>query len=86
MIWNLAFTKQAEKDAKKIKGSKLQKKVMILLNLIQQSPYQDPPPYKHLQGDLKGSLSRRINHQHRLVYQVLSKNRIKVLRMWSHYE
>ena len=87
MTWKLAYTKQAQKDAKKLASSGLKPKAMALLVLIEKSPYQNPPPYEKLVGDLAGAYSRRINIQHRIVYQVLEKDRaIKVLRMWAHYE
>ena len=87
MSWELYYTKQAQKDAKKISQSGLKKKAQNLLEIISTNPYQNPPPYEKLVGDLSGAYSRRINIQHRLVYQVLEKeNAIKVLRMWTHYE
>ena len=87
MSWELYYTKQALKDAKKISQSGLKKKVQSLLEIISNNPYQNPPPYEKLVGDLLGAYSRRINIQHRLVYQVLEKeNAIKILRMWTHYE
>jgi len=85
--WELYYTKQALKDAKKIGQSGLKKKAQSLLEIISNNPYQNPPPYEKLVGDLSGAYSRRINIQHRLVYQVLEKeNAIKILRMWTHYE
>jgi len=85
--WELHYTKQAQKDAKKLSQSGLKKKAQSLLEIISTNPYQNPPPYEKLVGDLSGAYSRRINIQHRLVYQVLEKeNAIKVLRMWTHYE
>ena len=87
MSWELHYTKQAQKDAKKLSQSGLKKKAQSLLEIISTNPYQNPPPYEKLVGDLSGAYSRRINIQHRLVYQVLEKeNAIKVLRMWTHYE
>ncbi len=87
MNYQLVYTKQSKKDAKKLKGSPLARKAKELLATIEQDPYADPPPYEALVGDLKGAYSRRINIQHRLVYQVLEAQRIvKVLRLWTHYE
>ena len=87
MSWQLVFTKHAQKDAPKLAAAGLKTKAQALLAVIQGSPFQNPPPYEKLVGDLSGSYSRRINIQHRLVYQVLDEERIiKVLRMWSHYE
>ena len=89
MSWSVLFTKQAQKDASKLASASpaLKAKAQELLNLLAQDPYQEPPPYEALVGDLRGAFSRRINIQHRLVYQVLDQERIvKVLRMWSHYE
>jgi Txe/YoeB family toxin of toxin-antitoxin system len=87
--WKVLFTKQAQKDARKLASASpaLKVKAQELLKLLAQDPYQQPPPYEALVGDLRGACSRRINIQHRLVYQVLDQERIvKVLRMWSHYE
>jgi Txe/YoeB family toxin of toxin-antitoxin system len=87
--WKVLFTKQAQKDARKLASASpaLKVKAQELLNLLAQDPYQQSPPFEALVGDLRGSCSRRINIQHRLVYQVLDQERIvKVLRMWSHYE
>lgn len=87
MSWELYYTKQAQKDAKKLNRSGLKLKVMGLLEIIKKNPYQIPPPYEKLVGDLSGACSRRINIQHRLVYQVIEKDKaIKILRMWTHYE
>ncbi len=87
MSWQLVFTKHAQKDAPKLAAAGLKTKAQELLAVVQRSPFQNPPPYEKLVGDLSGSYSRRINIQHRLVYQVLDDERIvKVLRMWSHYE
>jgi len=86
-MWQLYYTKQAQKDARKLAFSGLKNKAQELLTIIQADPYQNPPPYEKLVGDLSGAYSRRINIQHRLVYQVLEKEKtIKVLRLWSHYE
>ena len=87
MSWRLVYTKQAQKDAKKLAASGLKKKAQTLLKLLEENPYQNPPPYEKLVGDLSGAYSRRINIQHRIVYQVLEKERIvKIIRMWTHYE
>ncbi len=86
-MWRLYYTKQAQKDARKLVSSGLKKKAQELLLIIEQDPYQNPPPYEKLVGDLSGAYSRRINIQHRLVYQVLEKEKaIKVLRLWTHYQ
>ena len=86
-MWQLYYTKQAQKDARKLASSGLKNKAQELLKIIEQDPYQNPPPYEKLVGDLSGAYSRRINIQHRLVYQVLEKEKsVKVLRLWSHYE
>ena len=85
--WRLVFTKQAQKDAKKIAASELRDKAQALLDVLAEDPYQPPPPFEKLVGDLAGAYSRRINIQHRLVYQVLQDDHtVKVLRMWTHYE
>jgi len=85
--WNLVFTKQAQKDAKKLAAAGLKDKSEKLLSILKEDPYQSPPPYEKLLGDLRGASSRRINIQHRLVYQVLDEAKtVKVIRMWSHYE
>lgn len=87
MSWELVFTKHAQKDAQKLAASGLKAKAQELLAVMAENPFQNPPPYEKLVGDLAGAYSRRINIQHRLVYQVLEKERlVKVLRMWSHYE
>lgn len=87
MTWKLVYTKQAQKDAKKLASSGLKPKAQELLALIADDPYRKPPPFEKLIGDLTGAYSRRINIQHRLVYQVLDDEQIvKVLRLWSHYE
>ncbi len=87
MTWELVYTKQAQKDAKKLTASGLKNKAQSLLEIIQKDPYQKPPPYEKLVGDLSGAYSRRINIQHRLVYQVYEKEHvIKVIRLWTHYE
>ena len=87
MSWELRYTKQAQKDAKKISASGLKKKAQVLLDVIKEDPYQNPPPYEKLVGDLSGAYSRRITIQHRLVYQVYEEEHIiKVIRLWTHYE
>lgn len=86
-MWALCYTHQAKVDAKKLAAAGLKQKALVLLDIIRNDPYQNPPPYEKLVGDLSGAYSRRINIQHRLVYQVLEKEHIvKVLRMWTHYE
>ena len=85
--WRIVFTKQAQKDAKKLARSGLRPKAERLLKIIERDPFETPPRFEKLVGDLSGTYSRRINIQHRLVYQVLEEERIiKVLRLWSHYE
>ena len=87
MNWRLVFTKQAQKDAKKIARSGLKPQASKLLEILQDNPHQYPPPYEKLVGDLTGTFSRRINIQHRLIYQVLDDMKtVKVIRMWTHYE
>lgn len=85
--WRLVYTKQAQKDAKKLSSSGLHPQAERLLRLLAEDPFRVPPPYETLVGNLKGAISRRINIQHRLVYQVLPEEQtVKVLRMWTHYE
>lgn len=85
--WTLVFTKLAKKDAKKLASSSLKPNAQRLLDILAINPFQNPPPYEKLVGDLSGAYSRRINIQHRLVYQVLdSIKTVKVIRMWTHYE
>jgi toxin YoeB len=85
--WDLVYTKQAQKDAKKLAASNLRDKAQTLLDILKVNPFQNPPPYEKLVGDLEGAYSRRINIQHRLVYEVIeSENTVKILRMWTHYE
>jgi len=87
VTWMLVYTKQAQKDAKKLASSGLKQKAQELLALIAEDPYCKPPPFEKLIGDLAGAYSRRINIQHRLVYQVLEDEKlVKVIRLWSHYE
>ena len=85
--WRVVFTRQAVKDAKKLAASGLKSKAEYLLRVLEEDPYRSPPPFEKLVGDLTGAFSRRINVQHRLVYQILPDERVvKVLRMWTHYE
>jgi Txe/YoeB family toxin of toxin-antitoxin system len=85
--WTVVFTKQAQKDARKIASANLRPQAERLLAIISDNPFQNPPPYEKLVGDLAGAYSRRINIQHRLVYQVYpDEQTVKVLRMWTHYE
>ena len=87
MKWTLVYTKQAQKDAKKLAESGLKSKAQALLDVLAENPWQNPPPYEKLKGDLAGACSRRINIQHRLVYQVIDEVKtVKVIRMWTHYE
>jgi Txe/YoeB family toxin of toxin-antitoxin system len=85
--WRVVFTRQAKRDARKLARSGLKPKAQRLLEILRRNPYQIPPPYEKLVGDLAGACSRRINIQHRLVYQILGDIRtVKVIRMWTHYE
>lgn len=87
MTWRIVFTRQARRDAKKLSASHLRPAAEELLAILHEDPYRSPPPFERLLGDLRGAYSRRINIQHRLVYQVLDEERIvKVIRMWTHYE
>ena len=87
VIWSVVFAKQAVKDAKKLKASGLKEKAQALLEVLETDPFQNPPPFEKLVGDLSGAYSRRINIQHRLVYEVFSEQRtVRVLRMWTHYD
>ena len=86
-MWRVVFTKQARKDAKKLSAAGLRQKTEALLEILSENPYQTPPPFEKLLGDLSGASSRRINIQHRLVYQIIDEAKVvKVLRMWTHYE
>lgn len=86
-MYNLVYTKQAQKDAKKVVSGGVKSKIIKLLEIIKKDPFQIPPPYEKLLGDLTGAYSRRINIQHRLVYQVYEEEKIvKVIRIWTHYE
>ena len=87
MSWHLYYTRQAQKDAKKLSAAGLRGKAQKLLDILQKNPFQNPPPYEKLMGDLSGTYSRRISIQHRLVYQVLKEEKaVKIIRMWTHYE
>jgi len=86
-MWRICYTKQTQKDAKKLASSNLKKKAEELLEIVSEDPFRNPPPYEKLVGDLSGAYSRRINIQHRLIYQVYEEeNSVKILRMWTHYE
>ena len=85
--WRLIYTRQAQKDARKLAAAGLKEKAVALLKILESNPYQTPPPYEKLVGDLSGAYSRRINIHHRLVYQVLKEERsVKIIRLWNHYE
>ena len=87
MRWKVVFTKQAQKDARKLADTGLRPKAEKLIEILREDPFQKPPSYEKLVGDLSGAYSRRINIQHRLIYQVLENEKIvKVIRMWTHYE
>ena len=87
MSWRLVYTKQAQKDAKLLASAGLKPKALALLQLLEEDPYRTPPPFEKLVGDLSGAYSRRINIQHRLVYQVIDEEHVvKILRLWTHYE
>ncbi|MCP5108109.1 MAG: Txe/YoeB family addiction module toxin [bacterium] len=87
MNWELVYTKKAQQDAKKLSAAGLRSKAEKLLNLLEENPFETPPPYEKLVGDLSGAYSRRINIKHRLVYEVVKEKRtVKIIRMWSHYE
>lgn len=87
MSWRVVYAKQAQKDARRVAAAGLRAKVEALLDVLAEDPYRSPPPFEKLVGDLSGACSRRINIQHRLVYEVLPADRtVKVLRMWTHYE
>jgi toxin YoeB len=87
VTWNLVFSKYALKDAKKLSAAGLREKAQILLDILEVDPLQNPPPFEKLVGDLKGAYSRRINIQHRLVYEIFRKEKtVRVLRMWTHYD
>jgi Txe/YoeB family toxin of toxin-antitoxin system len=85
--WKIVYTRQAQKDAKKLSGAGLRPKAEKILEILNKDPFQQPPPFEKLVGDLSGAYSRRINIQHRLIYQVLKEIRtVKVIRMWTHYD
>ena len=85
--WRLVYTKQAQRDAKKISKSGLKEQTQKLLDILRDNPYRNPPPFEKLVGDLEGAYSRRINIHHRLVYQILKREKIvKIIRFWTHYE
>lgn len=85
--WRLVYTKQAQRDAKKLSAGNLRSRAEELLKILEEDPFQSPPRFEKLVGDLEGAYSRRINIQHRLVYQIQEEERIvKILRMWTHYE
>ena len=87
MTWQLVYTKQAQKDAKKLASAGLKPKALEMLEILQKNPFQNPPPYEKLVGDLFGAYSRRLNIQHRIVYQIYEEERIvKIIRLWTHYE
>ena len=87
MSWDLVYTKQAKKDARKLASSGLKAKAQHLLDILKEDPFKSPPPFEKLVGDLSGAFSRRIHIQHRIVYQVLDDSKtVKVIRMWTHYE
>jgi toxin YoeB len=85
--WQLVFTRQAKKDAQKIAAAGLKTKAEAIIHILRENPFQTPPPFEKLVGDLAGAYSRRINIQHRLVYQIMDNEKVvKVIRMWTHYE
>jgi len=87
VTWELVYTKQAQKDAKKLASAGLKPNALELLEILQKNPFQNPPPYEKLVGDLFGAYSRRLNIQHRIVYQIYEEERIvKIIRLWTHYE
>ena len=87
MSWRLVYTRQAEKDAKKIAASGLRSKAEEIIQILRQNPFQTPPPFEKLVGDLAGAYSRRINIHHRLIYQTLTEEKVvKIIRMWTHYK
>lgn len=87
MSWQLVYTKQAQKDAKNIAASGLKTKAETIIQILRDNPYQNPPPFEKLVGDLAGANSRRINIHHRLIYQVMNDEKVvKIIRMWTHYE
>ncbi len=87
MSWRILFTQQAQKDAKKVSASNLKPKAEKIIEILHQNPFQTPPPYEKLVGDLAGAYSRRLNIQHRIIYQIIADEKtVKLIRMWTHYE
>lgn len=87
MKWTLVYTRQAQKDAKKLASAGLKDKAVLLLEILENNPYRNPPPFEKLTGDLTGAYSRRLNIQHRLVYQIIKEQSVvKIIRIWTHYE
>ena len=87
MSWRFVYTRQAEKDAKKIAASGLRSKAEEIIQILRENPFQTPPPFEKLVGDLAGAYSRRINIHHRLIYQILTEEKVvKIIRMWTHYK
>ena len=87
VTWKLVYTRQAQRDAKKLAAAGLKDRAVELLEMLERNPFETPPPYEKLKGDLTGACSRRINVQHRLVYQVLEREKtVKIIRLWTHYE
>jgi toxin YoeB len=87
MAWEIVYTKQAQSDGERLLKAGFKQKALVILSILEQNPFQNPPPYEKLVGDLNGFYSRRINIQHRIVYQVYKKEKVvKVIRMWTHYE
>lgn len=87
MSWQILYTKRAAADIPKLKAARLDKRAWALIDLLRENPYQTPPPFEKLQGDLSGACSRRINIKHRLVYEVLEEEKtVKIISMWTHYE
>ena len=86
-MWKVVFTKQAQKDARKLSAAGLRPKAEQLIEILTENPYMTPPPFEKLLGDLSGAFSRRINIQHRLIYQIVDAEKmVKIIRMWTHYE
>jgi len=87
VTWKIVYTNQAQKDANKLKSAGLKEKALEILKILEENPFQNPPKYEKLTGELRGTYSRRINIQHRIIYQVYNDSKIvKVIRMWTHYE
>jgi toxin YoeB len=86
-IWELWFTRQSEKDFERLSSAGLEQKARSILNILKKNPFQNPPPFEKLIGDLAGAYSRRLNIQHRIIYQILKEEKaVKIIRMWTHYE